>query len=62
MRRGAGIRLRKLRAIQRIPAGGETGFGEELTTENDAPLLTEEAWVSSWDATGSVIETEASNA
>jgi hypothetical protein len=62
VRRGAGVRFRKLRAIQRTPAGGETASGEELTTENDGPLLTEAAWVSSWDATGSVIETEASNA
>lgn len=51
---------RKLRAVLRTPAGNDPDI--ELTTENAHPITTEAAWVSSWDATGSVIETEADHA
>lgn len=52
---------RKLRAVLRTPAGVDDP-DLELTTEYGHPLVTEAAYVSSWDATGSVIETEADHA
>ena len=57
--RGPRLRLRKQRSILRVPAGNDADI--EITTENDGPILTEAAWVSSWDATGSVLETERGN-
>jgi hypothetical protein len=54
------VLARKLRAVLRTPAGNDPDI--ELTTEYLHPLLTEAAWVSSWDATGSVLETEADHA
>lgn len=54
------VLARKLRAVLRTPAGGETDI--HLTTEYEHPIVTEVVWTTSRESLGTVLETEADHA